>query len=224
MKSGTENPRQTDTPYGPDYFSGKRSFFYRLTGGYRNVSRIFDHHASHVFRHATSGRLLDVGCAYGFLLERFENHFETHGVDISEHAIEVAQNRLKKSKVLVHDISEPLPFADGFFDVVVAADILEHVREPKRILKNLSRVLAPGGLLYIASPNNNLVRQLAYKIADHLEHHVSLMHITEMLACLKRLGYEIVEKWTSLNVIFKIRFSSSIGPEMSVIARRGGRV
>ncbi|MDP6381014.1 MAG: hypothetical protein QF662_06685, partial [Phycisphaerae bacterium] len=72
MKKGDGGPPEKDDIYGPEYFSGKRSFFYRLTGGYRNIPRVFDHHASHVLRHVECGRLLDVGCAYGFLLERFE--------------------------------------------------------------------------------------------------------------------------------------------------------
>ncbi|MDK1032052.1 MAG: class I SAM-dependent methyltransferase [Planctomycetia bacterium] len=222
MNTEGQTTRHTDEIYGPEYFSGKRSFFYRLTGGYRNLARVFDHHAARVFRYATGGRLLDIGCAYGFLLERFEDDFETHGIDISNHAIKVAKERLKKSNLLVHDIAQQLPFADGFFDVVTAADVLEHVRNPKQVLKNVTRVLRPGGMLYVASPNNNLVRQLLYKIPDHLEHHVSLMHIAEMVACLERLGYEVLEKRTLLNVIFKIHFSSSIGPEMSVVARRRG--
>ncbi|MDP6379921.1 MAG: class I SAM-dependent methyltransferase, partial [Phycisphaerae bacterium] len=145
---------------------------------------------------------------------------ETYGVDISEHAIEVARGRLGNSDVRVHDILEAFPFPDAFFDVALVADVLEHVADPARAIRNISRTLRPGGLLYIASPNNNLVRQLVYKIPDHLEHHVSLMHIEEMAAWLRRLGYEIVEQWTSLNVTLKMRFSSAIGPEMSIIARR----
>jgi SAM-dependent methyltransferase len=55
---------------------------------------------------------------------------------------------------VVHDLEEvPLPFADGSFDHIECIDILEHVRELTDVMRELHRILAPGGRLHIEGPH-----------------------------------------------------------------------
>lgn len=105
------------------------------------------------------GRLLDVGCGRGavasLLSERFD---EVHGVDADEEALATAAER--GVGVARADLDrEPLPFADGYFDAVVSLDVIEHVLDPATFVRELARVLRPGGKVYLATPN---VRFLGY--------------------------------------------------------------
>ncbi len=207
--------------YDANYFSGKKSFFYWLTGGYRDLARVFDGYAVDVRRHCTGGRLLDVGCAYGFLLRRFEGDFETFGVDVSEHAIEEARKTAPGSQLQVHNVLEPLPFADRSFDVVTITDLLEHVPGTPGILAEVARVLRPGGILYITTPNRTPWRRVIFGVADLMEHHTNLLSYRQLGRYLDGAGFEVVERFTSLSAAIQgWRFSWCLGLEQTYIARR----
>ena len=206
--------------YTEEYFNGKRSFFYRLTGGYRDLQSVFDGYAATVRQHATGGRLLDVGCAYGFLLRRFEGDFETFGFDVSAHAIGRARGVAQQSDLRVHDIRERFPFDDGAFDVVTMTDILEHVPDTRAILAEVARVCRPGAIVYVATPNRNLVRRLLFWIPDRMEHHVNLISFRELGCMLDEAGFDVLDRFTHINAVFSKRLRSNLGPEQTYVARK----
>lgn len=214
-------PLSYESVYDANYFNGKKSFFYRLTGGYRDLARVFDGYAADVRRHCRGGRLLDVGCAYGFLLRRFEKDFETFGVDVSEHAIEQARLTAPGSNLRVHNVLEPLPFEDGSFDAVTITDLLEHVPGTPQILAEVARVLRPGGILYITTPNRTPWRFVIYGVADRMEHHTNLLSYRQVGRFLDEAGFDVVERFTSLSAAIQgWHFSSCLGLEQTYIARR----
>jgi SAM-dependent methyltransferase len=93
-----------------------------------------------------SRRVLDLGCGTGdFGRFRPSGEYEIHGVDLDVGAIEIAGAH---EVARVHDLSsERLPYADGFFDGVLAKDILEHILEPGRVVREIRRILKPRGLV-----------------------------------------------------------------------------
>ena len=98
------------------------------------------------------GRLLDVGCATGnFLMgmKRLPN-WELYGVEPNEHAARVAQEN--GLNVFV-GVLEQARYPDNFFDAVTLWDVLEHLHDPKTSLKEIFRILKPGGLLVVRVPN-----------------------------------------------------------------------
>ncbi len=100
-----------------------------------------------------AGRVLDLGCSSGLLSERIRSlgHRVT-GVDVS--ALPGVTDRV--DRFLVADLDDGLPPEVGEeapFDVVIAADVLEHVRDPERLLKQIGRVLVPRGTLIASVPN-----------------------------------------------------------------------
>lgn len=91
-------------------------------------------------------RILDVGCGTGhFGRYKPSPDMEVHGVDVDPGA--VAQARRYEDAVELDLESAPLPYEDSYFDAVLAKDILEHVRDPGRLAREIHRVLRPGGVL-----------------------------------------------------------------------------
>lgn len=100
------------------------------------------------------GKLLDVGCGVGYFMEQLANSgskLELHGVDYSAY-------NLKKAKKLPFtfkrcNIEEGVPYEDRFFDVVYAAELIEHLVNPDYFLGECNRLLKRGGMVIITTPN-----------------------------------------------------------------------
>jgi ubiquinone/menaquinone biosynthesis C-methylase UbiE len=99
------------------------------------------------------GRLLDFGCAAALVVEAAAKRgWEAHGVDLGSWALKAAAAR-GVSNIHIGRLAD-LGFPDGHFDVVYAAQVLEHIPSPLDELAEMRRVLKPGGLLYLEVPNN----------------------------------------------------------------------
>jgi methionine biosynthesis protein MetW len=100
-------------------------------------------------------RLLDVGCWNGGFLTRVERrgcYRELVGVDVVAEGVAAARARGFDAQVV--DLNgDPLPFPDAHFDGVVHLAVLEHVFDPYSMIREIHRVLRPGGELVIAVPN-----------------------------------------------------------------------
>jgi SAM-dependent methyltransferase len=98
-----------------------------------------------------SGRVLEVGCGEGSNLVALSRTGRTmFGCDLSALAAGLARGRAGAGIAVAE--AERLPYADGSFDAVVAISVLEHLPEPERGLAEMVRVLAPGGVLGVVSP------------------------------------------------------------------------
>jgi 2-polyprenyl-3-methyl-5-hydroxy-6-metoxy-1,4-benzoquinol methylase len=98
------------------------------------------------------GRLLEIGCATGFLLRAARDRgFEAIGVEMSEWASGIARDEfgldVRTGKL------EDAGLESGSFDVVVLADVIEHLTDPSRTVREIHRVLEPGGRLLLLTPD-----------------------------------------------------------------------
>jgi SAM-dependent methyltransferase len=93
--------------------------------------------------------ILDAGCAMGDLLDRFPDRIR-HGVDISSDYLAIAASR---GIVTVQAMLEALPYPDAMFDLVIATDVLEHVLDLNAVVREIIRVLKPGGYIVARCPN-----------------------------------------------------------------------
>jgi 2-polyprenyl-3-methyl-5-hydroxy-6-metoxy-1,4-benzoquinol methylase len=92
-----------------------------------------------------TGRILDVGCGVGGFGALNPGGREVHGIDIDAGAVAKAQEHELARQ---HDLaSSTLPYEDAFFDGVLAKDILEHLTDPAAIVREIERVLRPGGVV-----------------------------------------------------------------------------
>jgi SAM-dependent methyltransferase len=98
----------------------------------------------------SGARVLDAGCGTGRNLVELASIGNASGVDPSEEAVAFCRRRGLED-VRCAGI-EKLPFEDGQFDVLLAADVLEHVRDDRDALAELRRVAVTGGWLVITAP------------------------------------------------------------------------
>jgi SAM-dependent methyltransferase len=97
-------------------------------------------------------RILDLGCRTGALARAYAPGNEVVGLDVDREAL--AEAAALGIETVWADAEEPLPFADASFDVVVAAELLEHVREPEQLVAEIGRVLRPAGTIAGSVPNS----------------------------------------------------------------------
>lgn len=113
-------------------------------------------------------RLLDIGCGGGALLQvlAFSGYTDTYGVDVSPEAVAFARAK-GITNVRIADAQEKQDFQEGFFDVIIAMDILEHLQNPERALQEWQRLLKNDGILLIFVP----AFQLLWSQHDVINHH-----------------------------------------------------
>lgn len=98
-------------------------------------------------------RLLEIGCGHGdMLVEACKRGYEVAGVEFSPHAVEIANQRLGRSAVLVGSI-DTVELPAEYFDLVAFVDVIEHVRDPKVFLERVHGVLKPGGMAFLITPS-----------------------------------------------------------------------
>lgn len=97
-------------------------------------------------------RVLDLGCGIGQYVRAMERHgADAHGCDIEPPRLREA--RAAGTPGLVAAAGEHLPFRDGAFDVVVLNEVIEHVADDRATMREVGRVLAPGGTAVLYAPN-----------------------------------------------------------------------
>jgi SAM-dependent methyltransferase len=96
--------------------------------------------------HRLRGRTLDVGCGIGDFLQ-FRP--DTVGVDVNAHTVAYCTARGLDARLMEPDL---LPFEDASFDSALMDNVLEHLAEPTALLRELHRVLRPGGRALIGVP------------------------------------------------------------------------
>src|SRR5918992_2120421 len=89
-------------------------------------------------------RVLDLGCRYGALTRAYAAGNDVVGVDVDRDALEQAAALGIETRWA--DVEETLPFEDESFDVVVAGELLEHLRNPAAVVAEARRNLRPSGM------------------------------------------------------------------------------
>jgi cyclopropane fatty-acyl-phospholipid synthase-like methyltransferase len=97
--------------------------------------------------------LLEIGCGHGeVLLEAHNRGFRVSGIELSAHAAAVANRCLGADAVSVGTL-ETCPLTRDRFSAVLAADVIEHVRDPEGWLRRIHELLVPGGIVLLVTPS-----------------------------------------------------------------------
>jgi 2-polyprenyl-3-methyl-5-hydroxy-6-metoxy-1,4-benzoquinol methylase len=105
-----------------------------------------------LLKYKTKGKVLEIGCGYGFLLKEFQRKgFEVYGLEPSPHASNYAAGTLKLpiyNGFLTNDV-----FEKESFDCIVLFDVFEHIYDIDELMKSINFLLKPGGSLLIGTGN-----------------------------------------------------------------------
>jgi len=144
--------RKKSGKFGKSYFNGKNSGYKK---GYDSLDKElrWKYLIKELKKFKSKGRILDIGCAYGFFLKYLKG-FERYGVDLSDHAIKRARN-LPRINFYVCDIEKKTHFKSNFFDVITAFDVLEHLNEPSKVLREIKRLLKKDGIALFTFPDTD---------------------------------------------------------------------
>ena len=119
-------------------------------------------------RVARTGRLLEVGFGLGFLLESLKRHtsWEVEGIDVAQFGIWFARRKygLNVKCMTLEEANYP----SNTFDFVIQKDLLEHVLRPREHLIETCRIMRPGGLLWLTTPNGKANLKPLRDLADSL--------------------------------------------------------
>lgn len=162
------------------------------------------------------GRVLDVGCGTGVNSERIRRKgHEIVGIDVSETAI--SRYRDNGFEGFVHDINSPLPESyRNSFDVVWAADVLEHLESPEAALENIHDILKEQGTLILTTINSSWfvfrVLYLLGKTVTELQHphHIKFFNVHLLSKCVEDAGFSVIE-FVGRNNIFIIPENNKFG-------------
>ncbi len=151
---------------------------------------------------ARSLKILDVGCGAGFLVRRLATQgHSVHGLDYSLGSLNVSkrvEDSAGRARYIRGDALR-LPFANGVFDVVCSMDFLEHVEDPAAAIREVGRVLRPGGLFFFHTFNRNplawliIIKGLEWFVRNTPDHmHVLRLFIKprELAAFCREAGLE----------------------------------
>ena len=137
-----------------------------------------------------SDKVLDLGCGTGFVSQLYPN-FDITGVDISDGMLE------KNPYKWVKGSAEAIPFPDNNFDFVVCRALLHHLENPMIGLREMFRVLKPGGTFSCWDPNQAFFATLFRKLFQRTERFSHLHHSfkdSELFAMIEEAGFKITEK------------------------------
>jgi len=143
---------------GKDEFHKQARFFHLgeeyfwLSGQNTLVERQLKPCLEAVARKAAPGaiRILDLGCGPGNTLTRFSRYGNVYGLDSSPHALSFTRSRGVKR--IFSGECTAIPIASASFDCVLALDVLEHIADDESAMREIARVLRPGGLFFFTVP------------------------------------------------------------------------
>lgn len=150
-----------------------RHWWYR--GRRKVLDRVIDD-----LRIPARAQILDAGCGSGRNMIEFARHGVVTGVELSETSVYLARER-DAGEVVEGSVLE-MPFAEGTFDLAASLDVIEHLEDDLAALRELRRVVKPGGTLLVTVP----AYQWLWSGHDEVNHH----HRRYTRRTLQRVGEE----------------------------------
>jgi len=177
----------------PNYFQGGGAYGYAAYCAERKeIERQATERLALIERLMARGRLLDVGCAAGYFLHVAKARgWQVDGVEISRAVAPSAEQLLGQR---IHPRLESLNAQPGSFDAVTLWEYIEHVLDPRDELLRLHRMLKPGGVLALSTPNTGQLHVRRHP-GDWREfkppEHLSFFTAETLTALLRACGFEV---------------------------------
>jgi len=154
-------------------------------------------------KYGNGKKVLDYGCGSGFLVGQLqERGFDASGVDVSKEAIDFGSEKGINNLSKIDGVLTNYP--DASFDLVLAMDVIEHIKEDDLVIKELERLVKPNGILVITVP--------AYKwmwgVQDEVAHHFRRYTMGSILK---------LASVTRLSIVKKSYFNTFLFPVAAIV-------
>ena len=144
---------------------------------------------------ARAVKILDIGCGTGANLEMLSRFGDAQGVDVSVDALAFCRERGLDN--VRQGEAERLPWKDGSFDLVTGLDVVEHLDDDAAGLREMRRVLRPGGYAFVFVP----AFMFLWGVQDDISHHRRRYTLKSLQQAVREAGFEI-ERATYANISF----------------------
>ncbi len=135
----------------------------------RNIRRVTI--SQYLSQHVPQGAsLLDVGCGFGEVMSGIPDGYRLHGIDYADSNVRVAREILKDGVEVKHGSIYEIPYETASQDVCLCLEVIEHIDDDARALREIVRVLKPGGILITAVPSTYYWPQYE-KLIGHFRHY-----------------------------------------------------
>lgn len=107
-----------------------------------------------------NSKILDIGCGDGEYTSLFcKNNNKVVGIDVRNYV-----NPVFKKFEFIQANAEKLPFSDNSFNLVISFDVIEHIKDDEKAIKEIYRVLKPGGRIFLETPNKERLSYYLLKL------------------------------------------------------------
>lgn len=154
-------------------------------------------------------KILDVGCAAGFFLAvAKENGFDPYGIELNAWLAEYGRKKFSLENVKAGTL-EDARWKDNFFEYVTMWDVLEHVPDPIKTLKEINRITKDNGYLVISYPDYSSIfaKLFGRRWWFLLSHHIYYFTPNTMERMLQKTGFEVVTDkmhWQELKICYML--------------------
>lgn len=152
-------------------------------------------------------RLLDIGCSYGFFLQLASREgFKAYGIEVNKDAYQYCKDTQGLLNVFYGDLKQA-DFPENYFDVITAIEVIEHIRDIKDFICDIHRVLKPGGILYLVTPDIKSLsgRLMGFRFWSYRGMHLHYFSKKTLYKFLDRNGFSVICS-SSYKKTFKINY------------------
>ncbi|HEY7391302.1 MAG TPA: class I SAM-dependent methyltransferase [Bryobacteraceae bacterium] len=169
----------------------------------------------------TSARILEIGCANGFFLEKLQQagFTDVYGVEPGKDAVQKALPPLRSR--IINDFFHPGLFPESSFDAVCCFQIFDHIPDPNRFLSDIRKVLKPDGVLLAINHNIRafITKLLGEKSPMYDIEHICLFDKKTIRRIFSSNGFEVAHA-ANLNNSYTLAYAAKMFPFPDRVKRR----
>lgn len=162
----------------PEKFYRQR-YFSSVYGDYAKeqeaLEKNFKDRVKRIRKYKNDGKLLEIGCAYGYFLKVAQKYYQCFGMDIDSKVTEVTKKNTRAEIFTGDFLTQKLP--KNYFDIICMFDTIEHLKYPKKYLRKINDILKSNGFVVIETGDiDSLIAKIQGKswrlimLPDHLQY------------------------------------------------------
>ncbi len=177
---------------------------------YSIATRIRNSYILNFLKPRQGEKILDLGCGVGYFSQLLSSKgSKVFGLDISEESIEYCKSIIGP-EFLVGDAQLPLPYDDDFFDKLLCTEVLEHLKDDVSCLKEIYRVVKPGGSFVLTVPSlegvfGTKIKNILHDHDDGPEKHEREGYVMrECVELVRNCGFDVVKQKYTMSVFVEL--------------------